>query len=73
VCIIIGFHVHEIVEHVLTVRSHVGTGGKQHKEIFRFRRTPDAPYAGKEWDMIVDPIIKRWGKFLAQYLALDQP
>ncbi|TFK42697.1 hypothetical protein BDQ12DRAFT_719544 [Crucibulum laeve] len=40
--------------------------GKVHKEIFEFKRWRKGPKLGKEWDLVVKPVIIRWGN-LAQF------
>ena len=39
--------------------------GKVHREIFEFQRFERGPLVGKEWDMVVKPVIEKWGKFVA--------
>lgn len=38
--------------------------GKRHREIFEFQRFKRPPLVGKEWDMVVKPVIERWGRFM---------
>jgi hypothetical protein len=38
--------------------------GKVHKEIFEFQRFERGRLVGKEWDMVVRPVIEKWGKFV---------
>ncbi|KAL5511914.1 hypothetical protein ACEPAH_5132 [Sanghuangporus vaninii] len=40
---------------------------KVHKEIFPFIRPEDGPYKGLEWEKIVKPVIRKWGRFLNKY------
>ncbi|KAF9567562.1 hypothetical protein CPC08DRAFT_626509 [Agrocybe pediades] len=42
--------------------------GSLHKEIFEFQRWKTGPNKGKEWDLLVKPIIERWGQFIEIYL-----
>jgi len=42
--------------------------GQLHKEIFTFTRVESGKLKNKEWDMIVHPVIEKWGKFVEQYL-----
>jgi len=41
---------------------------KTHKEIFELQRFKRGQLVGKEWDMVVRPVIERWGKFVANSL-----
>ena len=43
-------------------------GGRVHKEIFSFARAQDGPYKKKEWDLIVKPVIEKWGSFVEQFV-----
>ncbi|KAK7035739.1 hypothetical protein R3P38DRAFT_2908808 [Favolaschia claudopus] len=43
--------------------------GKQHKEIFTFTRITKGPYKGKEWEVIVKPVVDRWGQFVEEYVG----
>ncbi|KAL5533388.1 hypothetical protein ACEPAF_5164 [Sanghuangporus sanghuang] len=40
---------------------------KVHKEIFPFIRPEDGPYKSLEWEKIVKPVIRKWGRFLNKY------
>lgn len=40
--------------------------GTLHKEIFSFKRLK-GHRKGKEWELVVQPVIERWGTFVAQY------
>ncbi|ETW85413.1 hypothetical protein HETIRDRAFT_311200 [Heterobasidion irregulare TC 32-1] len=42
--------------------------GRVHKEIFSFARAQDGPYKRKEWDLIVKPVIEKWGSFVEQFV-----
>lgn len=42
--------------------------GQMHKEIFEFQRIAKGKYKGKEWEIVVKPVIERWGKFIDLYL-----
>ena len=44
-------------------------GGAAHKEIFAFRRLDQGQYKGKEWELIVKPVIEKWGRFVKDYYA----
>lgn len=37
-------------------------GGMVHREIFTFARVGEGIYKGKEWDLIVKPVIEKWGE-----------
>ncbi|KAL5528975.1 hypothetical protein ACEPAG_4949 [Sanghuangporus baumii] len=41
-----------------------GSCKKVHREIFPFIRPEDGPYKGLEWEKIVKPVIRKWGRFL---------
>ncbi|KAF9228727.1 hypothetical protein BS17DRAFT_772413 [Gyrodon lividus] len=43
--------------------------GVAHKEIFAFPRPDKGRYKGREWDLIVKPVIEKWGKFMKEYYA----
>jgi hypothetical protein len=47
------------------------SGNTKHKEIFSFRRVEEGEYFGREWEYIVQPVIKKWGLFLTEYFAED--
>lgn len=40
--------------------------GTLHKEIFPFKRLK-GHRKGKEWELVVQPVIERWGNFVAQF------
>ena len=42
--------------------------GKIHQETFELQRFKRGPLVGKEWDMVVKPVIERWGKFVINSL-----
>ncbi|KII89231.1 hypothetical protein PLICRDRAFT_108997 [Plicaturopsis crispa FD-325 SS-3] len=42
--------------------------GAYHKEIFTFKRATRGRYAGKEWELLVKPIIEKWGAFVEAYV-----
>lgn len=42
-----------------------GDCGALHKEIFEFRRLKGRR-KGKEWEVIVQPVIDKWGRFVDQ-------
>ena len=44
------------------------TGGSVHREIFTFSKAAKGKYKGKEWDLIVQPAIAKWGKFVEQHV-----
>ncbi|KAL4065266.1 hypothetical protein J3A83DRAFT_4100116 [Scleroderma citrinum] len=41
----------------------------RHVEIFSFRRPENGRYKGREWDLIVKPVIEKWGKFVKEYYS----
>ena len=48
-------------------------GGTTHKEIFSFKRITSGTYENKEWKLIVQPVIERWGDFVSEHVwALHQ-
>lgn len=49
--------------HVLTLSP----GGKTHKEIFTFAKMT-GDYENREWDLIVRPVIEKWGMFVESCL-----
>ena len=42
-------------------------GGAMHKEIFTFKRYQKGKNKDKEWELIVQPVLKRWGEFVELY------
>ncbi|EJD06127.1 uncharacterized protein FOMMEDRAFT_104617 [Fomitiporia mediterranea MF3/22] len=38
--------------------------GTVHKEIFSFLRPEKGSYKGREWDLLVMPVIEKWGRFV---------
>lgn len=42
-------------------------GGQVHQEIFEFTRIKSGKYKGREFELIVKPVIERWGKFIDEY------
>ena len=43
-------------------------GGKTHKEIFTFERYKKGKYKGKEFEVIVEAVVKKWGKYVENYV-----
>lgn len=43
------------------------TGNKMHKEIFSLPRATSGPYKGKEFELLVKPVIERWCGFVREY------
>ncbi|KAF8344065.1 uncharacterized protein EI90DRAFT_3028152 [Cantharellus anzutake] len=41
--------------------------GQVHKEIFTFTKIENGRLKGKEWDMIVRPVIEKWGRFVEDF------
>ncbi|KAG8742380.1 hypothetical protein FRC10_001602 [Ceratobasidium sp. 414] len=41
---------------------------KTHREIFTFKRVTSGELKGKEWESVVQPIIEKWGAFVAEYV-----
>ncbi|EGN96195.1 hypothetical protein SERLA73DRAFT_162096 [Serpula lacrymans var. lacrymans S7.3] len=39
--------------------------GTVHREIFTFPRAENGRYKGREWELIVQPVIEKWGGFVA--------
>ncbi|KAI6042984.1 hypothetical protein EDC04DRAFT_2653847, partial [Pisolithus marmoratus] len=39
------------------------------REIFSFRRPDAGQYEGREWDLIVKPVIEKWGRFVKEYYS----
>ena len=42
--------------------------GCAHKEIFEFERIKKGRYKGKEYELIVKPIIEKWGGFVDDFV-----
>ncbi len=40
----------------------------RHKEIFEFKRWTKGKYVGKEWEVLVERVIQRWGQFVELYV-----
>ncbi|PCH38440.1 hypothetical protein WOLCODRAFT_65061 [Wolfiporia cocos MD-104 SS10] len=45
--------------------------GKMHKEIFTFPKATHGIYVGREWEMLVKPVIEKWGRFVTDHLKKD--
>ncbi|KAG2752066.1 hypothetical protein P692DRAFT_20830268 [Suillus brevipes Sb2] len=43
--------------------------GAMHREIFAFPRPEKGHYKGREWELLVKPVIEKWGKFVSEYYA----
>ncbi|KAG2364963.1 hypothetical protein BDR07DRAFT_1354361 [Suillus spraguei] len=43
--------------------------GAIHREIFAFPRPEKGRYKGREWELLVKPVIEKWGKFVSEYYA----
>ncbi|KAH7889992.1 hypothetical protein F5I97DRAFT_1800626 [Phlebopus sp. FC_14] len=43
--------------------------GAVHREIFAFPRPEKGRYKGREWELIVKPVIDKWGKFIREYYS----
>ena len=41
----------------------------RHREIFSFRRVEEGDILGREWECIIEPVIKKWGLFVMKYFA----
>ncbi|KAF9053206.1 hypothetical protein BJ165DRAFT_1413440 [Panaeolus papilionaceus] len=42
--------------------------GSMHKEIFEFERWKRGRNVGREWEVLVKPVVERWGRFVELYL-----
>ncbi|KAF8590465.1 hypothetical protein K439DRAFT_1329947 [Ramaria rubella] len=42
--------------------------GAMHKEIFTFQRVRDGKYKDAEWERLVQPVIAKWGRFVAGFV-----
>jgi hypothetical protein len=40
-----------------------------HREIFAFPRPGEGLYKGREWELLVQPVIEKWGRFVSEYYA----
>ncbi|KAH9948105.1 hypothetical protein B0H21DRAFT_690647 [Amylocystis lapponica] len=45
--------------------------GTVHREIFTFTRAQRGRFKNQEWDLIVKPVIEKWGRFVEQYLRRE--
>jgi hypothetical protein len=43
-------------------------GGKTHKEIFTFQRFASGKNKGKEYEVVVKPVVEKWGAYVEKYL-----
>ncbi|KAJ8592616.1 hypothetical protein M405DRAFT_732918 [Rhizopogon salebrosus TDB-379] len=43
--------------------------GTIHREIFAFPRPEKGRYKRREWELLVKPVIEKWGKFVSEYYA----
>jgi hypothetical protein len=44
-------------------------GGKKHKEIFTFQRAIEGELQGREYELVIHPIIEKWVKFVQEHMA----
>ncbi|KAF9456516.1 hypothetical protein BDZ94DRAFT_1229487 [Collybia nuda] len=42
--------------------------GTNHKEIFELKKITSGHHKGKEWEVVIKPIIERWGLFVSTYV-----
>ncbi|KZP32513.1 hypothetical protein FIBSPDRAFT_774423 [Athelia psychrophila] len=42
--------------------------GQLHKEIFSMTRVEQGPYKSKEWELIVKPVVEKWGAFVSEFV-----
>ena len=42
-----------------------------HKEIFTFKRAKKGRFHKHEWDLLVKPIIHRWGRFVEEHVIQE--
>jgi len=42
--------------------------GTLHKEIFTFKRVARGKYTSKEYELLVKPVVEKWGRFVGQYV-----
>jgi len=42
--------------------------GSIHKEVFEFHRWKKGKNVGKEWELLVMPVMERWGRFVELYV-----
>lgn len=50
------------------VRSTCPDCGTLHKEIFTFKRVVKGKYTHKEYDLLVKPVVEKWGRFVREYV-----
>lgn len=43
-------------------------GGTVHREIFSFSRIEGNQFKAREWDDLVRPVIKKWGRFVKEHM-----
>lgn len=56
---------------ILQSKTHkINIGGAVHKEIFAMTRVQKGRYKGKEWELIVKPVVEKWGMLSASVLML---
>ena len=53
----------------LALRSFCGEGGTKHREIFTFQRATDGELKGREYELVIRPIIEKWVKFVQEHMA----
>lgn len=49
------------------IPDHRLLGGTTHKEIFTFKQAKKGKFKEKEWELIVEPIVQKWGEYVNKY------
>lgn len=44
-------------------------GGKKHQEIFTFQRATEGELKGREYELVIRPIIEKWVQFAQEHMA----
>lgn len=44
-------------------------GGQKHQEIFTFQRPTEGELKGREYELVIRPIIEKWVQFVQEHMA----
>jgi hypothetical protein len=53
----------------LAAQNFCWAGGKKHQEIFTFQRAAEGELKGREYELVIRPIIEKWVKFVQEHMG----
>jgi len=53
----------------LVTHNFYWAGGKKHREIFTFQKASEGELEGREYELVIRPIIEKWVKFVQEHMA----